>query len=98
MTARTGRGSEQRGSAWRGAMWTAIALLLLLPLIAMQFTSEVSWTASDFIAAAVLLVGAGLAYEIVARYVLDHRRRASIAATIIAAVAVIWAHGAVGIF
>jgi hypothetical protein len=38
----------------------ATALILLLPLVAMQFTDEVDWGVADFAAAGVLLGGAGL--------------------------------------
>ncbi len=42
-------------------------MVLLLPLVAMQFTSEVQWTASDFVVAGVLLFGTGLLIELVLR-------------------------------
>lgn len=38
--------------------------LLLIPLIAMQFTNEVVWTLSDFIFAGTLLFGTGLTYKL----------------------------------
>jgi hypothetical protein len=44
-------------------------LLLLIPFIAMQFTSEVKWGLTDFIAAGVLLFGTGLLCELVMRKV-----------------------------
>ena len=49
-------------------VWAVVvALILLIPLVAMQFTSEVNWTLSDFVFAGVLLFGTGLTYELVAR-------------------------------
>ena len=42
------------------AVALATALLLLVPAIAMQFTSEVAWGPGDFVVAAVLLFGAGV--------------------------------------
>ena len=42
-------------------------MVLLLPLVAMQFTSEVHWTSSDFVVAGVLLFGTGLLIELVLR-------------------------------
>jgi len=37
----------------------ATVLLLLIPAVAMQFTSEVSWGPGDFLVAGTLLFGAG---------------------------------------
>lgn len=52
-----------QSAAWRWfrwAMWGGAALLLALPLVAMQFTLEVQWTASDFIImGAMLAIAAG---------------------------------------
>jgi hypothetical protein len=39
----TSDGSGRRGSRWRLAIWGTAALILLLPLLAMQFTDEVAW-------------------------------------------------------
>ena len=41
---------------WRPAMWGGAALLLLLPLVAMQFTREVIWDAADFAIFGTMLV------------------------------------------
>ena len=94
----TGRSGVRRRSGWRVAIWGAIALLLLLPLIAMRFTGEVRWNAADFAAAALLLVGAGGAFEALMHYTADTGRRVAIGAAIVFAVLLIWAQGAVGIF
>jgi ABC-type cobalt transport system substrate-binding protein len=40
-----------------------VVIILLIPFITIQFTHEVNWTASDFMVAAVLLLGSGLACE-----------------------------------
>lgn len=45
----------------------AASMVLLLPLVAMQFTSEVQWSASDFLVAGILLFGTGLLIEMVMR-------------------------------
>ena len=58
-----------RRPLWRGVrwlLWAGLAALLLLPLIAMQFTREVAWDAADFAFAGVLLIGAGLIFELAA--------------------------------
>jgi hypothetical protein len=40
MAGDTENGGGQRGSRWRIAAWTITALVLLLPLVATQFTDE----------------------------------------------------------
>ncbi|MGH8077936.1 MAG: hypothetical protein ACREPE_11510 [Lysobacter sp.] len=45
----TQNGSPRLGDRWRIAIWGTAALLLLLPLVAMQFTDEVDWDETDFI-------------------------------------------------
>jgi hypothetical protein len=92
------RARRERASLWRLAMWATIAGLLLLPLVAMQFTDEVAWNAADFAAAAVLLGGAGAIYEIAARRTVSSGRRAVIGASLVAIVVLVWIEGAVGIF
>ena len=44
-------------------------LLLLIPLIAMQFTDQVNWSLSDFAVMGVLLISTGLICEFVLRKV-----------------------------
>lgn len=75
-----------------------IALLLLIPFIAMQFTDEVSWSLFDFMVAAVLLLATGLICELVIRKVSKFRYRVAICLAIIAVLLLIWAELAVGIF
>lgn len=84
-------------SPWRVAGWGLAALLLLLPAVAMQFTDEVKWTASDFVFAGVLFGGTGLLIELAARRSrLPAYRIASVLA-VIAALLLIWINLAVGI-
>lgn len=84
--------------SWRPVLWAAVAGCLLCPLLAMQVTDEINWTAFDFIAAAVLLIGAALAFELTARLPLSQRLRAIVVLVIVAAFTLLWAHGAVGVF
>jgi hypothetical protein len=90
--------SDRAANLWRVVMWSAIAALLLLPVVAMQFTREVNWGAEDFAMAAALLIGGGGLYEVVARLTRDSRRRTAIGIALVAAVLLIWAEAAVGIF
>lgn len=83
---------------WRLILWLVIGGLLPPPLIAMQFTPDVRWTAFDFVVAAILLVGGGAAYELGARVFPATRHRLIIGAALLAVVMLIWIDGAVGIF
>jgi hypothetical protein len=73
------------------------AFLLLLPLLAMQFTDEVDWNLSDFIVAGTLLFGAGLTYELIARKAGNRAYRAAIGVAVAAALLLTWINLAVGI-
>lgn len=75
-----------------------VAFILLIPFIAMQFTNEVNWTLFDFVVAGVLLLGTGLLCELVMRKVKNEVNRVAIIAIILAALFLIWAELAVGIF
>lgn len=75
-----------------------VVFILLIPFITMQFIHEVNWTASDFIVAAVLLLGTGLACELVLRKVKKREQRIALCAVILVILFLIWAELAVGIF
>lgn len=75
-----------------------IAVLLCIPLIAMQFTNEVVWTLSDFIIAGILLLGTGIVIEVVARNVKDKRTRIGMIIGTLIVLFLVWAEMAVGIF
>jgi len=72
--------------------------LLLIPLIAMQFTNQVNWTPSDFIVAAILLLSTGFAIDFVIKKVLTKKYRITLSAIIIVMLLLVWAELAVGIF
>ena len=73
-------------------------ILLLIPLIAMQFTDEVNWKLSDFLIGGVLLFGTGLLCELVIRKVKKNSHRIVICVAIFLILILIWAELAVGIF
>lgn len=75
-----------------------VTLLLLVPLIAMKFTTEVNWDAFDFIVAAVLLLGTGLVCEMVLRNVRSTQNRILLCGVILVILFLVWAELAVGIF
>ncbi len=76
----------------------AVAAILLIPFIAMQFTPEVNWTLFDFIIAGALLLGTGLLLDFVVRKVKKSKQRIALCVVIVAALLLIWAELAVGIF
>ncbi len=73
-------------------------IILLVPLIAMQFTNEVDWSASDFTIMGILLLGTGLLCEFVLRKVTDAKYRIVACAAVLAVFLLVWAELAVGIF
>lgn len=90
--------SEGNGpNYWRIGGWGAALCLLLFPLAAMQFTDEVSWTSSDFVFAAVLIGGTGLAFELAVRKSNDFGYRLGFAVVLGASFLLVWINAAVGI-
>jgi hypothetical protein len=73
------------------------AFILLLPLLAMQFTHEVVWGPADFAVAGALLLGTGLAYEVVSRKGATTAYRAAVGIALAAALLLVWINLAVGI-
>lgn len=87
----------QGGQGWRIAGWGLAALLLLLPLAAMQFTDEVDWSPGDFAFAAILFGGVGLVLELTFRRSAQVAYRCGVGVALAAAFLLIWINGAVGI-
>jgi ABC-type cobalt transport system substrate-binding protein len=75
-----------------------VPVLLLVPLLAMQFTEEVAWSGFDFLVMGVLLAGVGFIMDLVFRKVQDRQNRLLLILAVILAVVLIWAELAVGIF
>lgn len=90
-------GGGRRMSRWRIAAWIAAGFILLLPLIAMQFTVEVNWTVGDFVFAGVLLFGALSTYEIAARTAVSTVYRAAVGVALTGTFLLIWVNAAVGL-
>jgi hypothetical protein len=79
-------------------MLAGIIGILLLPLLAMQFSREVNWTPFDFLVAGALLLGACLAFEFLARRVATRTHRIMAGIAIAAVLLLVWAELAVGVF
>jgi hypothetical protein len=79
-------------------LWAAaIIVLLLVPMIAMQFNTGVNWGPLDFAVAAALLGGAAFSYELLAsrRSALSYRIGVGIA--VLSSLFLVWANLAVGL-
>ena len=80
------------------ALYVIASLLLLLPLIAMQLTSEVRWTPSDFLVAAILLYGTATACYFALRQIKSKNTALAVCGAIVLCLVIIWVELAVGIF
>jgi hypothetical protein len=75
-----------------------VAVLLLIPLIAMQFTDEVVWNGVDFLVAGGLLTGAGLTTSLLLDQLKKTGHKVAVVLVALATVLVLWAELAVGLF
>ena len=87
----------RRGNRLRWVVWGAAGLLLLLPLVAMQFTSEVAWDETDFIVMGAMLGLACGAYELTVRLSDSRVYRAGFGLAILSSFLLVWINLAVGI-
>jgi hypothetical protein len=84
------------GNRLRIVIWGLAAGLFLLPLVAMQLTDEVNWTAFDFVFwGGMLLVACGV-YEAATRISSNRWYRAGVGAAVVGGFMVVWVNGAVG--
>jgi hypothetical protein len=74
----------------------ATALLLLIPLVAMQFSQEMKWDLADFVVAGMLLFGTGLTYVVVSRMGNTTSYRLGAGVAVVAGLLLIWINLAVG--
>lgn len=74
-----------------------VACMLLVPLVAMQFSNEVRWSPFDFVVAFVLLAGTGLTYQWVARKTATLAHRAAVGVALGTALLLVWVNLAVGV-
>ena len=74
-----------------------VGLLLLVPLLAMQFTDEVNWAIGDFGVAAVLLTGVGILIELALKMIKSRSYQTIAILAIVTLFLLFWAELAVGI-
>jgi hypothetical protein len=98
MTTCSTSGTRRGRSRLRPLVWGAAALLLLLPAVAMQFTAEVDWTASDFMAMGVMLAAACGIYELALWLSGDPVYRAAYGIAVAIGFVTVWVNLAVGMF
>ncbi|MFD2366763.1 hypothetical protein [Pseudoduganella sp. GCM10020061] len=73
-------------------------LLLLIPLVAMQFNTEVNWDETDFIVMGILLSTIGLLYVAGSRMVKTTGQRIAVGVVLFLVFFFTWAELAVGVF
>lgn len=77
--------------------WSFAAVMLLIPAVVMQFTSEMNWGAEDFAAFAVMLIALGLGVELTFRFIRTNTQRLLAGALLLGLFLLTWAHLAVGL-
>lgn len=82
---------------WRIAGWGSLLALLMLPALAQQMTSEVNWTAGDFVFAAILLGFVGTMVELAVRFARPGAPRIGYLIAGFTAFFTFWSNAAVGI-
>lgn len=95
---------ETNSNFYRSIAYVAAAtgILLLIPLIGMQFSDDVVWTLSDFVIAGTLLFGTGFAYILIT-HILETRMgnninyRVAVGFALFSGLFLIWSNLAVGI-
>ncbi|MCF8273268.1 MAG: hypothetical protein K9I95_05490 [Flavobacteriaceae bacterium] len=75
-----------------------VAVILLIPFIAMQFTNEVNWTLFDFVIAGILLLATGFICELAIRKIKNIKYRIAICISVLVIIFLVWADLSVGIF
>lgn len=73
-------------------------VLLTIPLVSMQFFSDVSCTLFDFMAATILLATLFISFETIMFYTKNKRRKLLLSGFVVFVFLMIWVELAVGIF
>jgi len=81
-----------------GVVVLVTAIILAIPLVAMQFTEEVDWKLGDFLVIGTLLLGVGTIFVLGAEKLNSKLSRAVLGAVLFVILILIWAELAVGIF
>ena len=74
-----------------------VCMILLIPFIGMQFSSEINWSFFDFLIAGVLLMGTGIMLELFLRKIKNRVLRFLLIVLLLIIVVLFWVEMAVGI-
>lgn len=96
-TNNVGSSPESRRIRWRLIGWSIPVGLLMLPLIAMQFTDEVDWDLPDFIIMGALMGMVGGGIELAVKLSKNIRYRVAAVISLTAGFLLMWVNMAVGI-
>ncbi|MBL7473359.1 hypothetical protein [Robertkochia sediminum] len=75
-----------------------ILFILLIPFVAMQFTTEVQWSSADFLVMGSLLLFLVIGLETILRLVRGKGTRTLLITTLLLVFLLVWAELAVGVF
>jgi hypothetical protein len=92
----TAHPDERFLNLWRIAGWSVPVILLLLPAVAMRYTSEVDWDTPDFIIMGALFGAIGLGIEFLIRQSRNTAYRVGSVVALVTAFLTIWVNLAVG--
>lgn len=96
MTAKIKQQAATRKPIWRIIGWGGAVMLILTPLVAMQFTRDVNWDEADFIFATIIFGIVGGLVELAVRASPDWYFRFGAIFAVLAGFMVIWANAAGG--
>ena len=75
----------------------SVALILMIPLIAMQFSSDISWGVGDFLLAGALLLAAGFVGNVAVERIVKRSHAMAVIIVLILVLLYVWAELSVGI-
>jgi len=76
----------------------SVAIILLVPFVAMQISPDVNWSGFDFMVAGILLFSTAIIIELIFSKIKSSHKRVLFILLILTALLLIWAELAVGIF
>jgi hypothetical protein len=95
----TKKNMKKQISLSQSVFWVALvtAVILFIPLVAMQFTNEVNWSVSDFVVMGILVFATGFSYMLLIRSSSNIIYRAAVTLAVGSTFLLIWANLAVGL-